>query len=315
MPWSRSWRRWKVLAGDRVMVVHGPAKGQTGVVKRVLRDEREPKVIVEGCNIKYRYVPGREGSKGARVQVEAPLPYASVNVLDPKTNLPVRVGYTFLEDGTKVRVGRGVGASGEVLPRAVRAPRERGPPGPKDTPVEEVRRVTALLGESLPSYIDPDTLEPTEPSRFVAAGAQPFKPWTFGFHPEWRPKNPRVSMQSAFASFRVPGWPSRYDFKGRMDEGRYNHPEGSPGFPVPSQPEAAKEVGARLRDIMEALPEGEERDAALRELPRDFAAYQRRMLDKRAFKDVLEGFAALGVDPKVAHGAEKMPEAKPRRIG
>lgn len=35
--------------------------------------------------------------------MQAPLHYSNVQLLDPQTKKPVRIGYRFLDDGTKVR--------------------------------------------------------------------------------------------------------------------------------------------------------------------------------------------------------------------
>lgn len=43
--------KWKVLRGDKVIITAGKDKGQTGIVSKVIRDERIPKVIVEGRNL------------------------------------------------------------------------------------------------------------------------------------------------------------------------------------------------------------------------------------------------------------------------
>ena len=42
------------------------------------------------------------------------MPYSYVNLVDPVTNQPTRISYSFLEDGTKVRVAK---KSGAVIPR------------------------------------------------------------------------------------------------------------------------------------------------------------------------------------------------------
>ena len=43
--------KWKILRGDKVIITSGKDKGQTGIVTKVIRDERIPKVIVEGRNL------------------------------------------------------------------------------------------------------------------------------------------------------------------------------------------------------------------------------------------------------------------------
>ena len=43
--------KWRILRGDTVMVVAGPDKHQTGVVTKVIRDKKVPRVLVEGLNL------------------------------------------------------------------------------------------------------------------------------------------------------------------------------------------------------------------------------------------------------------------------
>lgn len=43
--------KWKILRGDKVMIITGKDKGEVGIVSKVIRDKRVPKVIVEGRNL------------------------------------------------------------------------------------------------------------------------------------------------------------------------------------------------------------------------------------------------------------------------
>lgn len=71
--------------------------------------------------------------------------YSNVMLADPVTGAPVRSTFRFLEDGSKVRVTVGKGASGSVVPRP-EILRERRKPlpsvGPKDTASEVVQKQT-----------------------------------------------------------------------------------------------------------------------------------------------------------------------------
>ncbi|XP_004289905.1 PREDICTED: 50S ribosomal protein L24-like [Fragaria vesca subsp. vesca] len=42
-------RHWKVLRGDNVMIIRGKDKGETGIIKQVIRSQN--RVIVEGKNL------------------------------------------------------------------------------------------------------------------------------------------------------------------------------------------------------------------------------------------------------------------------
>jgi large subunit ribosomal protein L24 len=51
-------------------------------------------------------------SQGGRIQMEAPIQVSNLALVDPKEGGPTRVGFRFLEDGTKVRFAK---KSGEVI--------------------------------------------------------------------------------------------------------------------------------------------------------------------------------------------------------
>ena len=56
--------KWKVLRGDTVAVTAGRDAGATGTVLKVIRDEKRPAVLVEGCTLVRAEVEGgREGRK------------------------------------------------------------------------------------------------------------------------------------------------------------------------------------------------------------------------------------------------------------
>ena len=43
--------KWKILRGDKVMIMAGKDRGQVGTVLRVIRDVKFPRVVVEGLNL------------------------------------------------------------------------------------------------------------------------------------------------------------------------------------------------------------------------------------------------------------------------
>ncbi|KAE8685516.1 F-box/kelch-repeat protein SKIP30-like isoform X2 [Hibiscus syriacus] len=93
----------KFLGGDNVMIIRGKDKGETGVIRS---QNRVKKHIKQG--------PGHEGGI---FTVVAPLHASNVQVLDPVTGKPCKFGVKYFEDRTKVRVSRGIGASGSIIPR------------------------------------------------------------------------------------------------------------------------------------------------------------------------------------------------------
>ena len=101
----------KIHNGDTVTVISGKDKSVTGKVLSV--DHKRGTLVVEGVNLAYKHVkPSQKNPQGGRLHKETPIRAAKVMVVCPKTNKPTRVGYRFLDDGTKERFAR---VSGESL--------------------------------------------------------------------------------------------------------------------------------------------------------------------------------------------------------
>ena len=99
----------KIKKNDHVIVIAGRDKGRTGLV--VAAYPARGKVLVQGVNMvtknkKISY-QGRQGAKeGGITHEEAPIDVSNVQIVDPDTKKPARVGYKINEDGVKVRVLR-----------------------------------------------------------------------------------------------------------------------------------------------------------------------------------------------------------------
>jgi large subunit ribosomal protein L24 len=92
----------KIKKGDKVKVLSGKDRGKTGTVQKVF--VKTSKVIVEGANIITKFEKlNREQKKGGLVKVEGPMAVSKVQLIDPKTNKPTRVGYK-VENDKKVRM-------------------------------------------------------------------------------------------------------------------------------------------------------------------------------------------------------------------
>jgi large subunit ribosomal protein L24 len=100
-----------VVKNDTVKILTGKYSGKTGKVLKVFPDQK--RLIVEGVNIIKKHTkPSQKNPKGGIIEKESTIHVSNVMVIDPKTNEPTRVGYKFLEDGTKVRISK---KSGEML--------------------------------------------------------------------------------------------------------------------------------------------------------------------------------------------------------
>jgi large subunit ribosomal protein L24 len=102
----------KIKKGDHVIVTAGKDVGREGTVILTYPDKQ--KVLVQGVNMirkntKVDY-QGRRGAKeGGIVNQEAPIHVSNVQLIDPETKKPTRVGYRRNEDNKKVRVSRASG--------------------------------------------------------------------------------------------------------------------------------------------------------------------------------------------------------------
>ncbi len=100
-----------VVKNDTVKILTGKYRGKTGKVLKVFPDQN--RLIVEGVNIIKKHTkPSQKNPQGGIIEKESTIHVSNVMVIDPKTNEPTRVGYKFLEDGTKVRISK---KSGEML--------------------------------------------------------------------------------------------------------------------------------------------------------------------------------------------------------
>ena len=98
-----------VKTGDKVMVISGKDKGKEGVVVKTLA--AKDRVVVEGVNIvKKHQKPNNQYPQGGIVELEAPIHVSNVQLLDPSTNEPTKVGYK-VEDGKKVRFAKKSGTT------------------------------------------------------------------------------------------------------------------------------------------------------------------------------------------------------------
>ena len=100
-----------IKKGDTVYVNTGKDKGKTGKVVKVFVEEN--RAIVEGLNmVSKSQKPSAQNPNVGIVKQEAPIHISNLNLVDPKSGKPTRVGIKINEDGTKVRVAK---KSGEEI--------------------------------------------------------------------------------------------------------------------------------------------------------------------------------------------------------
>ncbi|MDH3669162.1 MAG: 50S ribosomal protein L24 [Paracoccaceae bacterium] len=100
----------KLKKGDHVVVLAGRDKGKEGDILQVI--PKEGRAVVSGVNMVIRHTRQTQTSQGGRVPKEGPIDLSNIALVDPKEGGATRVGFKFLEDGTKVRFAK---KSGEVI--------------------------------------------------------------------------------------------------------------------------------------------------------------------------------------------------------
>lgn len=100
-----------IKKGDTVFVNAGEDKGKTGRVLSVL--VKDSRAVVEGINMISKHTkPNAKNPQGGIVKVEAPVHVSNLNVLDPKSGKPTRIGRKRNEKGVLVRYSK---KSGEEI--------------------------------------------------------------------------------------------------------------------------------------------------------------------------------------------------------
>jgi len=100
----------KIKKGDRVIVTAGRDKGKTGEVLRIIN--KNNRVLVQGVNMIKRHQRPTQTAQGGIVEMEAAIHISNLAHIDPKDQMPTRVGFKVLDGGRKVRFAK---RSGEVI--------------------------------------------------------------------------------------------------------------------------------------------------------------------------------------------------------
>ena len=99
-----------IKKGDTVIVNAGNDKGKTGKVLTVI--PAKDRVIVEGVNVVSKHTkPNAAHPQGGIIKQEAGVHISNLQLIDPSTNKPTRVGYKVV-DGKKIRYAK---KSGEEI--------------------------------------------------------------------------------------------------------------------------------------------------------------------------------------------------------
>ena len=100
-----------IKKGDTVRVIAGNDKGHTGKVQKVLVEAN--RAVVEGANMVSKATkPNAKNTQGGIVKQEAAIHISNLQLVDPKSGNPTRVGRRVGADGKLVRYAK---KSGEEI--------------------------------------------------------------------------------------------------------------------------------------------------------------------------------------------------------
>ena len=99
----------KIKKGDKVQVIAGSNKGESGTVKQVF--PKENRAVIEGLNMVKKHIKSTQDNPGGIVEVEAPIHISNLMLIDIKSGKPTRVGRKEV-DGKLVRYCKN---SGEII--------------------------------------------------------------------------------------------------------------------------------------------------------------------------------------------------------
>ena len=103
-------KKLNIKKGDTVYVNAGNDKGKTGKVLTVI--PAKDRAIVEGINLVSKHTkPNAKQPQGGIVKQEAGIHISNLQLIDPKSGKPTRVGHKMV-DGKKIRYAK---KSGEEI--------------------------------------------------------------------------------------------------------------------------------------------------------------------------------------------------------
>ena len=103
--------KFHIRKGDTVFVNAGEDKGKTGKVIRVITEKK--RAVVEGVNIVSKnQKPNATYPQGGIIKMEAPIHISNLNVVDPASGKPTRIGRKKNEEGKTIRYAK---KSGEEI--------------------------------------------------------------------------------------------------------------------------------------------------------------------------------------------------------
>jgi large subunit ribosomal protein L24 len=101
--------KYHIKSGDKVVVLSGDNRGESGTVLKVLT--KENRALVEGLKLVKKHTKATENNPGGINDIESPIHISNLQLVDPKSGTGSRIGRK-LVDGKTVRYSK---KSGEII--------------------------------------------------------------------------------------------------------------------------------------------------------------------------------------------------------
>jgi large subunit ribosomal protein L24 len=101
--------KYNIKKGDKVIVLSGDNRGDSGLVLEILT--KENRAIVEGLKLVKKHTKATENNPGGINDIESPIHISNLQLIDPKSGKPTRIGRKKV-DGKTVRYSK---KSGEII--------------------------------------------------------------------------------------------------------------------------------------------------------------------------------------------------------
>ena len=99
---------YKIKRDDTVEVRKGRERGKRGKVRQVLPDKE--RAVIADVNLMKKHVkPGSRARQAGIIDIEVPIRLANLALVCDKCGKPTRVGFRFLDDGSKARFCKSCG--------------------------------------------------------------------------------------------------------------------------------------------------------------------------------------------------------------
>ena len=94
----------KIIKGDKVLVIAGKNRNQSGTVELVLT--KKNKAIVTGLNMVKKHLKrSAKNPQGGIIDQAMPLALSNLMVIDPSNDKPSRIGYE-MKGSKKIRISK-----------------------------------------------------------------------------------------------------------------------------------------------------------------------------------------------------------------